>query len=219
MQDIIVGIVFLVIGSLFCFRGYLTMRVIIPIWGAFTGFVLGASLITTFTDEGFLRNLTGWLVGMAVGFAFGFIAYLYYEISVIITMASIGFTLGTTLMVALDVTWSWIIILVGVVAAIALAFLAIVSDLPTVLLLGLTALTGASVIVLGLMLLTGQAETANFRTEVLVDSIDDQWWWWLIYVALAAVGMAVQIRLVATLRGSMRAAWIEAGGREIRPRA
>lgn len=219
MQDIIVGIVFVAIGLLFCFRGYLTMRVIIPIWGAFTGFVLGASLITTFTDERFLRNLTGWLVGIAVGIVFGLIAYLYYEVSVIITMASIGFTLGTTLMVALDVTWSWVIILVGVAAALALAFLAIASDLPTVLLLGLTALAGSSVIVLGLMLLTGQAETANFRSEVLVDSIDDQWWWWLIYVVLAAAGMAVQISLVATIRGSVRASWIDAGGRELRPRA
>lgn len=216
MQDIVVGILAIAVGALFCFRGYLAMRVIIPIWGAFVGFFVGAALVAAFTDASFLTNLLGWIVGLVVAVLFGAIAYLYYEVSVLIVMASVGFTIGTTVMVALDVTWSWLIILVGVGLAVVLAFLAIAADLPTVLLVVLTALAGSSVVVLGLMLLFGRAETAEFRTEIFVQEIDDQWWWYVIYAALAIAGIIAQIRVVENLRSSIRASWAEAGGKQIR---
>lgn len=216
MQDIVVGVLAIAVGALFCFRGYLAMRVIIPIWGAFVGFFLGASLISSFTDEGFLRNLLGWLVGFGVAMLFGLIAYLYYEVSVMIVMASVGFTIGTTVMVALDVTWNWLVVLVGVAAGVGLAVLAIVADLPTVLLIVLTSLAGSSSVVLGLMLLVGRAETAEFRTEVFVQEIDGAWWWYVIYGVLAIAGIVVQIKMVSSIRASLRDAWAEAGGKQLR---
>ena len=33
MNDVILGILAIAIGALFALRGYLTMRVVIPIWG------------------------------------------------------------------------------------------------------------------------------------------------------------------------------------------
>ncbi len=91
---------------------------------------------------------------------FGLIAYLYYEVAVIIGMMAIGFVLGTSLLVALGVTWSWLIVLGGVVLAVVLAFVAIAGDLPMVLLTVLTALAGASTIVSGLMLLVGTIDVS-----------------------------------------------------------
>lgn len=218
MQDVVVGLLAIGIGALFCFRGYLAMRVIIPIWGALTGFVLGAGLVSSITDESFLRTLAGWIVGLLVALVFGALAYLYYEISVLVVMASIGFTLGTTAMVALDVSWSWAIVLVGVAVAVLLAFLAIAADLPTVLLVLLTSLAGSSAVVLGVMLLVGRAQTANFDTAVFVDSIDDAWWWYVLYLGVALAGIVVQVRLVENLRASMRASWAASGGKQLRTR-
>ncbi len=216
MQDIVVGVLAIAVGALFCFRGYLAMRVIIPIWGAFVGFFVGAALVAAFTDASFLTNLLGWIVGLVVAVLFALIAYLYYEVSVLIVMASVGFTIGTTVMVALDVTWNWLIILVGVAVAVGLAFLAIAADVPTLLLVILTALAGSSAVVLGIMLLVGTAETADFRTEIFVQEIDDQWWWYVIYGVLAIAGIVAQIRVVENLRSSIRASWAEAGGKQFR---
>jgi len=39
VSDIILGLLALAVGALFCFRGYLTMRLVIPVWGAFAGFL------------------------------------------------------------------------------------------------------------------------------------------------------------------------------------
>src|SRR5215204_4545908 len=133
MNDVLLGVMAILIGAVFCFRGYFAMRIIIPIWGAFAGFVLGAGLVSTAGDE-FLSTALSWIVGIAVGLVFGLIAYIYYSVAVIIGMTAIGFVLGTTLMAALGVTWSWLVILVGVVGAVMLAITAIIGDMPMVLL-------------------------------------------------------------------------------------
>ena len=142
MNDVVLGLVAILIGTVFCFRGYFAMRIIIPIWGAFAGFVLGAGLVSVGDGE-FLSTVLSWIVGLAVALVFGLIAYLYYEVAVFIGMTSIGFVLGTTVMAALGVTWSWLVILVGVITAAVLALIAIVGDMPMVLLTLLTALAGA----------------------------------------------------------------------------
>lgn len=212
MEDVVVGILALVIGGLFCFRGYLAMRLIIPVWGAFAGFTLGAGLVAYFTDEGFLSTLVGWLVGLAVGVVFALIAYLYYAISVLIAMASIGFTLGASAMVALDVTWSWVVILVGVLLGALLAFLAIVADLPTALLVALSAIAGAIAMTAGVMLIVGALETDDFTATAATERIKDDWWWYVVMIALAVAGLLSQVRTVESLRTSLRSAWVESGG-------
>jgi hypothetical protein len=205
MNDIAVGIIALLTGAVFCFRGYLAMRLVIPMWGAFAGFMLGAGIVSG--DAGFLGNALGWVVGLGLAIVFGVIAYLYYEVSVIIGMMGIGFVLGTSVMVAFGVTWSWLIVLSGVVLAVVLAFVAIVGDLPMVLLTVLTALAGASTIVAGLMLLFGTVDVADFDIGDTTTYVADDWWWYAIYGGLVVAGIIAQFTDVDRRRESLRAAW------------
>lgn len=205
MDDIVVGIIAVLTGAVFCFRGYLAMRVVIPLWGAFAGFLLGAGIVAG--DGGFLSTALGWIVGLAVAVVFGMVAYLYYEVSVLIGMMAIGFVLGTSVMVALGVTWSWVIVLSGVVLAVVLAFVAIAGDLPMVLLTVLTALAGASTIVSGTMLLFGVVDLDDFDSAATTEALADDWWWYAIFIALAVAGMIIQYSDVERRRQSLREAW------------
>lgn len=216
MQDWVVGLLAIAVGALFCFRGFMTMRIVIPIWGAFAGFLLGAGIVDAATDEGFLGSLVAWLVGVGVALLFGLIAYAYYEVTVMLAMGAIGFSLGTSVMVALGVSWNWLIVLVGVAAGVTLAFTAIVGNLPAVLLVVLTALGGASIIVFGVMLVGGVIETADFESVATTEQLDDDWWWYATYIVLAVVGMVAQLREADRVAGTMREAWADAGGRELR---
>lgn len=216
MQDIIIGLLAVFIGGIFCFRGYLAMRMVIPIWGAFAGFVFGAGLIAAGSDDGFLRTGLSWAVGLGFALLFGLIAYLYYEIAVLLAMGSIGFVLGTSAMVALGIDWSWLIILVGVVAGALLAFVAIVADLPMMLLIVLTALAGASAAVTGFMLLFGSVESADFTQASITKELDDDWWWYVMYLVFVVAGMVAQFQAVASLKASIRADWAAAGGKSFR---
>jgi hypothetical protein len=205
MNDIVVGVIAILTGAVFCFRGYLAMRIVIPLWGAFAGFMLGAGLVAG--NDGFLANALGWLVGIAVAVVFGLVAYLYYEVSVLIGMMAIGFVLGTSVMVALGVTWSWVIVLSGIVVAVVLAFIGIAGDLPMVLLTFLTALAGASTIVAGLMLMFGVVQLDDFDSALTTEALADDWWWYAIYVALAFGGIVAQFVDVDRRRESLREAW------------
>ncbi len=207
MRDVVFGLVAIVAGLVFCFRGFLTMRVVIPIWGAFAGFSLGAGLIAELTDNRFLRTAAGWMLGLGLALVFGLLAYLYYEVSIVIGAGAIGFVLGSTLMVALNVTWTWVIVLVGVAAGALLAAAAIMGDLPMIVLTVLTALGGASATVAGLMLLTGTLTADDLTRPSITENVEDSAAWWIIYAALALFGMVAQIRALDSLTQSVRAEW------------
>lgn len=206
MQDIAFGILAALAGAYLCFRGQVVLRLVISVWGAFAGFSLGAGLVSGLSDERFLGTALGWVLGFGLALVFAIFAYLYYAVGVVIAMASIGFALGATLIVALGVDWSWVIALVGIAVGALLALLAIRTNLPLILLILLSALGGASVTVTGLMLLFGVIDSANFHDEAFASRIHDDWWWYLLFLVLAITGALFQSRDSAGHR-SMRDSW------------
>ena len=216
MEDIVVGVLAVAIGALFCFRGWLAMRLVIPIWGAFAGFLFGAGLVDAGSDDRFLRSLLAWIVGIAFALVFAALAYLIYEVSITIAMGAIGFALGTGLMTALGISWSWLVVLVGVALAIVLALAAIFADVPAMVLVILSAMGGAVTIVAGLMLLFGAVDTADFGSAAVTERLDDYWWWYALYVVLAIAGVAAQVVWAGRVSGTVRDAWAGTGEQEIR---
>lgn len=216
MNDWAVGLILIVVGLLFCLRGYLAMRFVIPLWGAIAGFFLGAGLVASFTDEGFLATLMGWLTGFGVAVLFGALAYLYYEVSVFIAMAAVGFVLGTTVTTALGLTWDWLIILIGITVAAALALFGILYDMPMALLTVLTATAGASAVLTGVFLILGKLDVADLEDPATPGAIQIEGWWYAVYAALAIAGIIAQVGSTARFEASLREQWAQSGGRAIR---
>lgn len=210
MSDWVAGILAIVVGIVFCFQGYLAMRIVISVWGALVGLALGASIGAD--DGGLLSTGLSWILGLAFALLFAAIAYLYYEVSIAIAMGSIGFTLGASLLVALGVTWSWLIVLAGLALGIVLAIVAIAGDLPTVLLVVLSAMAGSSAIVAGLMLLTGVLDTELItRSGAITEELDDDWYWYVLWLGLAVAGMVTQFVSSKRRAATVREAWRTAG--------
>lgn len=207
MENLVVGILAILVGGLLTVAGYAALRAVIAVWGAFAGFLLGAGVVATFTGEGFLSTLLGWGVGLAVGLAFGLIAYLYYAVSVVLAMSAIGFTLGSTLLAALGVTWTWLLVLAGVAGGVLLAVLAIVGDVPMLLLTVLGALAGASITVTGLLLVFGLLDRTDLAEPETTTTLELGWWWTAIYFVLVVVGLVVQLRDQAARSGTLRESW------------
>ena len=218
MHNLLLGLLAIAIGSLFCFRGYLTLRLVISLWGAFCGFLLGAGLVERLTGTTFLVGVVGWVVGLAVAVIFGLLAYTFFEVSVVLAMAAAGFVLGVDLMIALHVRWSWAVVLVGVLVGVALAVIAVVGRLPMLLLALLTALAGAGTIVAGIMLLTGSLTAADLGSAAVVSRIDDSTGWWVLYGVLTLAGILLQLRLAEGLSAGVRAQWAADGGRQLHRR-
>ncbi|GAA3629439.1 TM7S3/TM198-like domain-containing protein [Microlunatus ginsengisoli] len=207
MTDIVVGIIAVLVGVLLCFRGYLAMRALISLWGAFVGFLLGAGLVAGLTGSGFLSAVLGWIVGIVVAILFGVLAYLSYQVAVVLGMAAIGFTVGTSIMAAFRVQWSWLTVLVGVAAGVLLAVIAIAGDLPAILLAVLTAVAGASVVVFGLMLIVGLLNAGAFTAGDVTAKLDTHWWWYAGYLVLVLAGIIAQGTHLSRAKASMRQQW------------
>jgi uncharacterized protein DUF4203 len=207
VEDVAFGLLAIAAGALFCFRGWLAFRFVITVWGAFVGFALGAGLAASLTDEPYLATGVAWLLALATAVLLGVLAYAFYEVAVVIFMGSIGFALGTNLMVALDVSWSWVIILAGMALGGLLAWAAIASDLPRLLMMILSAAAGATAIVTGIMLFTGAIDTAEFSKDAVTARVEDELWWYFLYGVLASLGIVTQVRAADPWRGPARERW------------
>jgi hypothetical protein len=207
VKDIIVGLLAVAAGLMFCFRGYLLMRIVIPVWGFFVGFALGGAIISAITDRAFLGTVLGWIIGVVIGLVFAFIAYTYYAVAVVLTMGTVGYLLGSTLMVALDIRWNWLVISVGVVVGFVLALGAVLIDLPTVVLTVVTALSGATAAIGGVMLIVNRLDLADLGDDAVTSQIDASWGWWLAYLVLALAGVFAQVQATENVRASVRSTW------------
>jgi len=177
MSSIVIGILAVAIGLLFCLRGVVAMRIVIAVWGAFVGLNLGAGIVSALSGDGFLSTA-------------------YYAVAVTLAMASIGFAVGAAIMAAFGVTWNWVIITVGVVVGIVLAVAAVSMNLPAILLVVLGALGGATATVGGLMLLTSTIELEDFTRSTVTSTIGHDWWWYAIYLVLVIAGIVAQTRVL-----------------------
>lgn len=200
MSDIVIGILAVIVGGMFCFRGVVAMRFVIAMWGAFVGLNLGAGLVSAITGDGFFGTALGWIVGVIVGVVFSLLAYLYYAVAVTLMTASAGFALGTAAMAAIGVTWNWVVVVIGALVGVALAVLALAANLPAVLLVLVSAFGGAVAVVGGVMLLVGTIDTADFDRGTLTDTIAHDWWWYALYLVLVIAGAIAQTRLLGRER-------------------
>lgn len=209
MIDILLGIFAIVAGLVLCFGGAFALRIVFPIWGAFAGFAFGAGLVAGFADQSFLGTVLGWVLGLVFALIFAIFAYFSYAVAVVLVMASVGFAVGSGLVVALGVDWNWVAVLVGLVVGAVLGVAAVVVDMPMIVLVLLSALGGAIGIVGGLMLLTGALESETFTRGTFTAQISDDWWWYVMVVVLTLAGAIFQSAKLVSLRASVRTAWAD----------
>ena len=89
------------LGLAFCFLGYRVFLVMLPIWGFFAGFWLGAEAVALLLGTGFLATVTGWVAGAALGLVGAVLSYVFYLAGVAIVAAGVGAALGAGLMSAI----------------------------------------------------------------------------------------------------------------------
>ncbi len=207
MTDILLGLIAFVVGLTFCFGGIYFMRLVISLWGAFAGFALGAGMVAGIAGENFLGSVLGWALGLVLALVFALLAYFFYAVSVVMAMGSVGFAVGSWVMVALGLDWNWLVALVGVAVGVVFAVAALAVDMPTTVLIVISAIGGAAVAVSGLMLIFGAIDASTFTDGNFVSLVSDDWWWYALFLVMAIFGVVGQSRSVSSARASMREQW------------
>jgi hypothetical protein len=192
-QDFLIGALVLLVGLLFCFVGYRFFRILITIWGFFAGFNLGTAAMTALFNNAFLGTTTGIILGLVIGLVFAVLAYFFYYFAVVLLGASAGYDLGSGFIGAIGLNNpGFIAVIVGVALAIIFVLLILILNLPKLLIMVFTALGGAVAMIVGLLILVGQAKVAYLQFGEAVALVKASWIWTIVAIALAVVGFLVQ---------------------------
>lgn len=194
-QDVLIGLLVLLLGAAFCFAGYRFFRILIAIWGFFAGFNLGAAAMVALFGGGFLGTVSGWVLGFVVGLVFAALAYFFYYFAIVLLGASVGYSLGSGFMEAIGLNNpGFLSVVAGVIVAVALVILILALNLPKLLIMLFTALGGAGTIIAGILLMFGQIHVAGLQYGIIEAAIKASWIWSIVWFILAVVGFASQWR-------------------------
>jgi hypothetical protein len=70
LNGLLLGALAIGIGLAFAFWGFRVFLILLPIWGFFAGFLLGAQGMTYLFGDAFLATTLGWVVGFLLGLLF-----------------------------------------------------------------------------------------------------------------------------------------------------
>jgi hypothetical protein len=186
------AMIVMLFGVTLAAAGYRLFMVLLPIFGYFFGFVLGAQAIQAIFGTAFLATVTGWVVGFVVGLVFAVLSYLFYFAGVAILAGAIGYALGTGLMQLFGLDLSLIEWIVGMVVGLIFAVGTLVLNIQKWVLIFGSALIGAGIIVTSFLVLFGSAPPAALTTNPVKVALNSGPFWVILYLLIAAFGAAVQ---------------------------
>lgn len=196
LETLLLSLLALFVGVVLLLWGYRAFLVMLPVFGFFAGFWLGGHAIATLFGTGFLADVTGLITGLIVGIAVAIFSYLFYGFAIAFVAAAIGYGLGVGLMQAFGLSAWWLVIPVGVVAAILVLFLTFGLNLQKYVVITLTAVAGANALLLGVLALIGRvsADQVQGAGNAIQPVLQDNWFWGLVWLIVAAGGVYYQIR-------------------------
>ncbi len=184
----------LLVGLVICFGGYRLFLFLLPIWGFFFGFALGAQTLQALFGGGFLATITGWVVGFFVGALFGLLSYLFYVVGVGILAGSLGYALGAGFMNLIGIDFSLLVWIVGIVVGVVAVVVTFYFNLQKYVIIVATAIGGAGMIVITLMFGYIGMTLARFFENPIRLALQDSPLWTIVFLVMAIAGIVLQIR-------------------------
>lgn len=193
-QILCLALAALIFGALVCFAGYRLFIVLLPFWGFFVGFALGAGALAQLFGHGFLSTVTSWVAGFVVGLIFAALAYLFYVIGVAIFAGSFGYALGAGLMYAIGFDPGFLSWLIGIVVAVIVALLTLLLNIQKWVIILISAFSGAAAIIGGFLLMFNRISLEALGMNPVREVIQGSLIWLLIFLALGVIGFIAQTR-------------------------
>jgi len=187
------GMIALLFGLALCFAGYRLFLVLLPIWGFFFGFTLGAQAVQALFGQAFLATVTSWVVGFIVAALFAILAYLFYIFAVAVISFSLGYfgTAGLLLALGFPLLYGITAWIIAVVVGIALAFVVLRFNIQKVVIELATAFLGAGEIV-GVFVLLFGGPAAQILENPVKFVLNTSPFWLIVFLVLGIAGFVLQ---------------------------
>ncbi|MBV9597960.1 MAG: DUF4203 domain-containing protein [Chloroflexi bacterium] len=188
---IVGGMIALLFGVVLLLAGYRFFLFLLPIWGFFFGFGLGAESVQALFGDAFLSTVTSWVVGFVVALIFAVLSYVFYFAAVAMVGGALGYALGVGVLEAIGLNFGFIAWIVGIVVGIIFAIGVIVLNIQKIVVIIATAILGAGVIVATFLALFG-GTSAQVTLNAVHTALQASPLWTITFIVLAIIGIAVQ---------------------------
>jgi hypothetical protein len=192
-ETLCVTLIALLVGLAICFNGYRWFLILLPIWGFFWGFALGAQALQAVFGIGFLATVTSWVAGFIVGAIFAVLSYLFYLVAVALMAGSLGYGLGVGIMGLIGFDFGLITWLVAIGLAIVVAAVTIYFNLYKYVIIVTTAIGGAGTVVITLMFGYAGLTLANLAQNPIRFALQGSPLWTILFLVLAVLGIVSQL--------------------------
>lgn len=191
MNETVIGVLAILVGLLACLAGYAVFRVVLPILGFFVGLGLGAQLAAALFGEPYLGSVLSWVIAVLVGLVVATIAFVWWYVSVALTIAGLGYAIGYGAAAGIG-TDATVAVVAGVAFAVLFALVALLLRVPIFIVILITAFWGASALLGGLLILMGRIHPDQLRNGSIDVVIQGSPLWLGAWVALGIIGVVVQ---------------------------
>jgi hypothetical protein len=189
------GMVALLFGLVVTFFGYRLFLVLLPIWGFFFGFFLGAQTLQVLFGVGFLATITSWVVGFIVGAIFAILSYLFYIVAVAIISGSFGYGVTVGLLEAIGLNFGFILWLIGIIIGVIVALVVLRFNIQKYAIIVITAVGGTGAIIYTLLAMFDDPTAAErILLRPVSAAIQNSFWWFLFFIGFVVAGIVVQIK-------------------------
>lgn len=195
MQIIIISLLVFLLGLAMMVYGYRIFLVLLPVFGFFAGFWLGADITSLFLGTGFLGSIAGWVAGFVLGLIFALFSYMFFTFAIgvqvmIITYSIIAGILGAFFGPGIFSA------LIGAAVALVVLILIFAFNLQRYVVIVITSIVGSNAVLLSALLLFGHVtlDSLQARGTSIIPIVRDSWLWLLVWLVLAGVGVWSQVR-------------------------
>ena len=186
-------IIALLFGTMICFGGYRLFLALLPIWGFFFGFGLGAQSVQLLFGQGFLSTVTGWVVGFVVAILFSVMSYLFYAWAVAIIAGSLGYGLGIAMIGVFSANLTLISWFVGMVMAVVFIIITFRFALAKYMIIVATAVGGAAATIATLVIGVDNVQLLRLAENPAKVMATGSFIWTLLFLLMAGAGIAMQV--------------------------
>jgi hypothetical protein len=187
------GLIAILFGLTLAFMGYRLMWIVLPIFGFFFGFALGAQTLQLLFGLGFLATITSWIVGFIVGAIFAVLSYLFYFLAVALLAGAAGYGLAVGLLTAIGLDPGFIVWLIGVIAGVVVALVVLRFNIQKYAVIVITAVWGTGVIIFTMLAAFGNLSPLELLLNPVRMAIQNSFLWLIFFLVVAGAGIFVQL--------------------------
>jgi len=188
-------------GVLACLLGTKRFKLLLPLFGLVTGFMVGFLGFQGVFGSGAVSTAMAIVVALTVGLVLAVLSYVFFDLAVTFLAISVGAIAFSYLGVALGLNEDgFIVFLLALAGAILAGMYAVSSAVSVRLVVLVTSFLGVAYILTGVMLLAGEVSLDAVHDDgavrTLLSVVDQSFLWFFVWLGGSLFAASVQQRLL-----------------------